>query len=345
MAMGMPDESDPGMSAGGTRDISGSKTTMKILGDLGLVGLSFLPIGAAIRGGQLVYKGLKGAKAAAELRKVPKVASALRASRPALKSTPKIKPGASVQTGKPSPLAKPKPQAQAKPKPAEKPKPTQATTSGTRGKPTAGAGRANLKPSGPATRGSRKPVRAERKPVKAERKPVRATTKVTKRSGPATRGSRKPAAKRGLTKRDAALGAAATLGLAGTIAEGIRRGGKADADTKRKPSGPATRGSRKPPSKKAAPKATPKGMGDRKSAPKKVTPTKKAAPKGMADRKSVQRKAITAGKNVGFGPKGNIFPKNAEDRARLMRLYGGTGSAAAKAAAAGKQGTLKKGKK
>ena len=86
-------------------------------------------------------------------------------------------------------------------------------------------------------------------------------------------------------------------------------------------------------------------MGDRKSAPKKVTPTKKAAPKGMADRKSVQRKAITAGKNVGFGPKGNIFPKNAEDRARLMRLYGGTGSAAAKAAAAGKQGTLKKGKK
>ena len=28
MAIGMPDESDPGMSAGGGKDISGAKTTM-----------------------------------------------------------------------------------------------------------------------------------------------------------------------------------------------------------------------------------------------------------------------------------------------------------------------------
>ena len=52
-------------------------------------------------------------------------------------------------------------------------------------------------------------------------------------------------------------------------------------------------------------------------------------------------KPITAGGNVGFGPKGNIFPKNAADRKRLMDKFGGTGSAAAKAAAQGKQGHMK----
>ena len=58
-----------------------------------------------------------------------------------------------------------------------------------------------------------------------------------------------------------------------------------------------------------------------------------------------QAKRITAGPNVGFGPKGNIFPSNATERRELMAKYGGTGSAAAKAAAAGKQGNLKKDKK
>ena len=53
-------------------------------------------------------------------------------------------------------------------------------------------------------------------------------------------------------------------------------------------------------------------------------------------------KKITAGPNVGFGPKGNIFPSNASERKKLMDKYGGTGSAAAKAAAQGKQGNLKK---
>ena len=56
--------------------------------------------------------------------------------------------------------------------------------------------------------------------------------------------------------------------------------------------------------------------------------------------KKVQ-KTITAGSNVGFGPKGAMFPKDAEDRKRLMKKYGGTGSAAAKAAAQGKQGSMK----
>ena len=286
----------------------------KILADLGLVGLSFLPVGAAIRGGTLVYKGLRGAKAAKELRKLKSVQDAIKAQRPAPGKPTTItapKPKVRVPAGKPKPAAKQAPKA------ADKPKP----------KPTP--------PRAPGLAKNRQ--RVDGKPI---------ATKPAPKPAPKPKPKPKPAAKKSkTTKADRALAAATTAALVGTAVEKARRGGKADADTKRKPSGPATRGSRKPPSKKAAPKATPKGMGDRKSAPKKVTPTKKAAPKGMADRKSVQRKAITAGKNVGFGPKGNIFPKNAEDRARLMRLYGGTGSAAAKAAAAGKQGTLKKGKK
>jgi len=83
--------------------------------------------------------------------------------------------------------------------------------------------------------------------------------------------------------------------------------------------------------------------------PRRTPDTKKISPKGKPgattpDTKKMPPKGrpITAGRNTGFGPKGNIFPKNAADRARLMKLYGGTGSAAAKAAAAGKQGNLKK---
>ena len=95
------------------------------------------------------------------------------------------------------------------------------------------------------------------------------------------------------------------------------------------------------PQPKPKKRATPGGMADRKSAPKKVAPTPRAKPKGMADRKSVP---ITAGKNTGFGPKGNIFPSNAEERRALMLMYGGTGSAAGKAAIAGKQGNIAKGR-
>ena len=77
---------------------------------------------------------------------------------------------------------------------------------------------------------------------------------------------------------------------------------------------------------------------------------KRTAPKttrgGAASKRMPKRTTkITAGPGVGFGPKGNQFPKDAAERRRLMAMYGGTGSAAAKAAAQGKQGNLKKGKK
>jgi len=58
--------------------------------------------------------------------------------------------------------------------------------------------------------------------------------------------------------------------------------------------------------------------------------------------KGVKRTNITAGGTTGFGPKGNIFASNDKERKRLMAKYGGTGSAAAKAAAKGTQGNLKK---
>jgi len=74
--------------------------------------------------------------------------------------------------------------------------------------------------------------------------------------------------------------------------------------------------------------------------PKKKTPSK-PTPK-MEDMPKKKSKNITAGGNVGFGPKGNIFPSNSTERKKLMDKYGGTGSAAAKAAAQGKQGSLKK---
>ena len=119
---------------------------------------------------------------------------------------------------------------------------------------------------------------------------------------------------------------AAAIGLGGAALTGamLNKKDKAQAATS-KSSGPATRGSNKP---KVAPKAAqPSGPSTRGSAKKGAT----------------QR--ISAGPNTGFGPKGNIFPGSSAERAALMKMYGGTGSAAAKAAMAGKQGNMEAGRK
>ena len=78
----------------------------------------------------------------------------------------------------------------------------------------------------------------------------------------------------------------------------------------------------------------------RKVTPQKETPVKK---KPETKKKAEPSKVISAGGNTGFGDKGNIFPGSAAERAALMKKWGGTGSAAAKAARAGKQGDLKGG--
>ena len=91
---------------------------------------------------------------------------------------------------------------------------------------------------------------------------------------------------------------------------------------------------------KPQPKPKPRGTVDQS---KKRPPQQEIKPTSTQARvRTKQAKRITAGPNVGFGPKGNIFPSSAAERRELMSKYGGTGSAAAKAAAAGKQGNLSK---
>ena len=80
----------------------------------------------------------------------------------------------------------------------------------------------------------------------------------------------------------------------------------------------------------------------RKVTPQKDAPVKKK-PETNKKVKAAPSKVISAGGNTGFGDKGNIFPGSAAERAALMKKWGGTGSAAAKAARAGKQGDLKGG--
>ena len=160
-------------------------------------------------------------------------------------------------------------------------------------------------------------------------------------SGPTTRGSRRPPS------------ANKPRPTSGPSARGSRR--PPSADKPRSTSGPSTRGSRKPKSvreleaMRGSRPTSPSTRGSRKpKSVRELEAMKKPRASGPATRGSAKRGAtarITAGPNVGFGPKGNIFPKDAADRRRLMAKYGGTGSAAAKAAAAGKQGNMKKGSK
>ena len=119
-----------------------------------------------------------------------------------------------------------------------------------------------------------------------------------------------------------------------------------------KPKGPRTSPEITTP-KKSAPRTTPDTSTDRGARkPKRKGPLvvgpRRTSPDTSSEkgRKGTPKRTpvVTAGKNTGFGPKGNIFPSNAAERAALMKMYGGTGSAAAKAAAAGKQGDLKAGK-
>jgi hypothetical protein len=72
---------------------------------------------------------------------------------------------------------------------------------------------------------------------------------------------------------------------------------------------------------------------------------KSSGPSTRGSAKKGATKRITAGPNTGFGPNGNIFPGSSEERAAYMKMYGGTGSAAGKAAMAGKQGNMEAGRK
>ena len=131
------------------------------------------------------------------------------------------------------------------------------------------------------------------------------------------------------------IAAAVAAGLVGSAA---MLGGGTDKGTAKPVPKPTPKPKPKPPAKKGPATGTPPLGGPSDGAKKK----KKPMP-NPGDRAS-NRTSFTAGKGVGFGPKGNIFPSNAAERAALMKMYGGTGSRAAKAAKAGTQGDLVAGK-
>ena len=228
------------------------------------------------------------------------------------------------------------------------------------------------KPSGPATRGGR---RGPRKP--ADKKPGTAVAKrpgtQVKKPGTGVMEIRQaPKKPRGMKRADAtdrptpkprvkgpdkakanktlrnlliAAGAAGTVGGAAYLSG--KRGKDATATTPSKPT-PKPKPKSKP-VPKPTPKPTPKPKPPAKKGPATGTPPlggpsdgtkKKKKPMPKPGERASNRTSFNAGKGVGFGPKGNIFPSNAAERAALMKMYGGTGSKAGKAAQAGTQGDL-----
>ena len=77
-----------------------------------------------------------------------------------------------------------------------------------------------------------------------------------------------------------------------------------------------------------------------KSRPKDIQPKDKKP--NIIKSKPIKKTNITAGGNTGFGAKGNVFVSSEKRRKELMDKFGGTGSAAAKAAMRGTQGNMVK---
>lgn len=100
-----------------------------------------------------------------------------------------------------------------------------------------------------------------------------------------------------------------------------------------------------PPKKKSPSLPTPKklkgGSKQKVTAARDYKAKKREGGPGARPKKTEPTKVISAGKNTGFGEKGNQFAGGAEERRILMKYYGGTGSKAARAAKEGKQGKLK----
>ena len=381
MARGMPDESDPGMSAGGGKDISGAKTTMKVMGDVALV---------VIPGGGIIKIGRAGSKlASAAFKRLQKAfgSKVKLINKPTAAQIKKAQPPSTVLKADGTPKAN-----------VTLKSPQQVATNRLAGqgarvrqqrrKPrnnTATVEKASPKPAAPGTKTRRR--RVDNKPDK--QKP---NVKSTRQLADDVKAA---AAKRAVQQR---IRTAKKVGKPAAVAAGLGAGAVAvNKATKPKPSAAGTKK-----------RATPRGMADRKTtttprnarrgattpntkkmpvtgrpstqrmdtkgiSPRGRPSTQKMDTKGISPRgrPSTQRmdtkgisptgrpkaktpntkkmppkgRPITAGPNVGFGPKGNIFPKDAADRRRLMAKYGGTGSAAARAAAQGKQGNLKKGSK
>ena len=368
----------------------------------------FLPAGAAIRGGMLVYKGLKGAAAARALRaaanakkagKKPPAKTVKTAPKPtktgaASKRMPEAKskkPAGSVPAGgsrtKPTSKDKPTTVRQDKPK-VRVPATTRGGASSKRmpprrpglaknrkrvdGKPIEtpstpkGSGRpmstrqmldkvrANAakrtKPPKPLTPAQRAAI-AGRSAAPAVKGAVsdtnKATTPKVTRSGAASK--RMPVVPKKTTPKISASAAAEKRNIKTYGKPLIPSRSSALVSLTGKPAETGAAFKKKKNGAKPTTKSTPKTTKSGAASKRMPTAKKRTAPStaSEAGRKGTPKRVtrITAGANVGFGPKGNIYPRDAADRRRLMAKYGGTGSAAARAAAQGKQGNMKKGSK
>jgi hypothetical protein len=293
----------------------GDKAAAKIITTMAELGLG----GAVFKAGQFVYRGLKGARAMAAARKAISAAKSAAKAKPKGAGVSKAKSAAREATKKPK--EQPKKLTQ-QPKKIPKEKPSTAVS--------------NRPASKPQTTTQRKPTKKADVTASTTRTPKKVT-------GPA-----KPTPRKKLTKAEkAALAVPAVILGAAAVTKAVKDGKPASASPstpKRKPS--KEERSRKDYSPGVVKKTRPtRPRADQSTRTKPVVGTGETGPdKSMpkAGKRASKRTSFTAGKNTGFGPKGNIFPKDAADRKRLMAKYGGTGSRAAKAAAAGTQGNLKK---
>jgi len=260
--------------------------------------------GAAFKAGQFVYRGLKGARAMAAARKAISAAKSAAKAKPKGAGVSKAKSAAREATKKPK--EQPKKLTQ-QPKKIPKEKPSTAVS--------------NRPASKPQTTTQRKPMKKADVTASTTRTPKKVT-------GPAKPA---PKPKKTLTKKQKAAIAAAVItgGAAGVKIATTKKPAEAVPISKSK-----KRPVRPKPDQSIRPKKTKPVVGTGETGPDTSMP--------KAGKRASNRTSISAGPNTGFGPKGNIFPKDAADRKRLMAKYGGTGSRAAKAAAAGTQGNLKK---
>jgi len=277
-------------SKGAERQMAGGDTAGDIMKALGITALSMLPAGAIIRGGVLIYRGLRGARA-------------VQAARKALENKQQPAP-ATARIGQKKPTTA-----------VDKPK-----TSGEVKAPGTGVSRTD-------------------RVIQADGGKTMRTVRGTESGAKRITGAGQTGPRMGLGSK-VKTGTAA-LSVASMMDEKENKAGIT----------PAISEETKPAKKMATPtspppraRKSPIDLGtvkERKVTPEKEEPRKATGSGSRGSARVGATKRVSADRNTGFGPKGNRFAGSAEERAILDKYYGGTGSKAAEAAAAGKQGKLK----
>ena len=278
---------------------------------------TFLPAGAAIKAGQLVYKGMKGAKAAKAIRAAANANKTSKTTKPATKT--QVIEGKAIEKSS-KPVRTTKPSTDKKPSTAVTKKPRTDVK-----KP--GTGVMEIRPGAKPKRGMKTVTGTDKT---RDLNKIKSNIKAAQRAGNASK-----------VEKLVAAALAAGLVTSAAVLTGKKPGPSVASVTKPKPPTSKPKRAGRPPlggpsdgRKKGPPTGRPPLGGPSDGTKKK----KKSMPK-PGDRAS-NRTSFNAGRDVGFGPKGNIFPSNDAERAALMKMYGGTGSKAGKAAQAGTQGDL-----